>query len=226
MVLSKEGFYVPKIDKSLCTNCGLCLKVCPVVNAPSSEDRFSEPKVYISWSLDEKTRLNSSSGGLYPELAKLILENGGIVFAVGWNKEWLPQHKEVSDYSQLSETLGSKYVQSYVGDTYRRIAELTEYGKKVLFVGTPCQVAGLRNFIKQRRVIEDSVFLVDLVCFGTPSPSVFKKYLTENFNNKKITAISFRDKVTGWSTSSFSYMTRLQEFILFLSLKIHSFGDF
>ncbi|KUJ94828.1 MAG: F420 hydrogenase beta subunit [Desulfonauticus sp. 38_4375] len=204
IVLSREGFYVPKIDKSLCTNCGLCLKVCPVVNAPSSEDRFSEPKVYISWSLDEKTRLNSSSGGLYPELAKLILENGGIVFAVGWNKEWLPQHKEVSDYSQLSETLGSKYVQSYVGDTYRRIAELTEYGKKVLFVGTPCQVAGLRNFIKQRRVIEDSVFLVDLVCFGTPSPSVFKKYLTENFNNKKITAISFRDKVTGWSTSSFS----------------------
>lgn len=208
MVLSKEGFYVPKIVETLCTNCGLCLKVCPIMNVPSGEDKFSAPKVYASWSLDEKTRLSSSSGGLYPELAKLILENDGVVFAVGWNKEWLPQHKEVSSFDQIPETQGSKYVQSHVGSTYRRVAEFAKSGTKVLFVGTPCQVAGLRNLLERTGITQDNTILVDLVCHGTPSPFVFKKYLVENFDSDKITAIFFRNKITGWSTFSFSIIEK------------------
>lgn len=204
IVLSREGFYVPKIDKSLCTNCGLCLEACPVVNVPGSADRFAVPETHVSWSLGEKTRLNSSSGGLYPELAKLTLENGGVVLAVGWNEEWLPQHKELNSFDQIPETVGSKYVQSYVGAVYDRIAELVRNRKQILFVGTPCQVAGLRNFIRQRQITENNILLVDLVCHGVPSPLVFKKYLDEEFISDEITSISFRDKATGWSNFSFS----------------------
>ncbi|MEN3043307.1 MAG: polysaccharide pyruvyl transferase family protein, partial [Fervidobacterium sp.] len=201
MKFSGEGFYVPNIKDDLCMHCGFCLDVCPIMNAPSEKDRYLTPKTYVAWSLDEKTRLNSSSGGLYPELAKLTLEDNGVVFAVGWNEEWLPEHRQVSNLDEIAQTVGSKYVQSKVGNVYRKIIELTRDNKKVLFVGTPCQVAGLRNIVKQMMV--HNILLIDLVCLGVSSPAVFKKYIDETFERDKITSISFRSKVKGWSRPSF-----------------------
>ncbi|MEO0275109.1 MAG: Coenzyme F420 hydrogenase/dehydrogenase, beta subunit C-terminal domain, partial [candidate division WOR-3 bacterium] len=200
MIFSYEGFYVPSVNNNLCTNCGLCVKVCPVINEPSQQGRFSKPKVYAAWSLDESIRMNSSSGGIYPELAKIILENGGVVFAVAWNKkEWLPEHIQVNNVEGISQTVGSKYVQSKAGDVYEKIIEIAKNGKSVLFIGTPCQVAGLKNIVEQTGTIEDKVFTVDLVCLGVPSPVVFKKYVDENFKHKIISSISFRSKIFGWS---------------------------
>ncbi|MCX7998793.1 MAG: Coenzyme F420 hydrogenase/dehydrogenase, beta subunit C-terminal domain, partial [Leptospiraceae bacterium] len=205
MIFSAEGFYVPKIDENKCTDCGLCSKVCPVLNT-QFEDRFLRPKTYVAWSLDEKTRLNSSSGGIYPEIAKLILEQNGVVFAVGWNNEWLPEHREVTSLEEIAQTIGSKYVQSKVGLSYRKVAENSKTNKKILFVGTPCQVAGLRNFLRMKK-IENKVLLVDLVCFGIPSPLIFKKYIKETFRNSKISSISFRCKKTGWAKFSIFIQT-------------------
>lgn len=201
MVFSEEGFYVPKINENLCTNCGKCLAVCPVENMPSSEDRFSNPKTYVAWSLDESIRLRSSSGGIYPELARKILEQNGVIFAVGWNSEWLPEHKKITTWEQISETQGSKYVQSKVGSAHAEVVHHLKQDKKVLFVGTPCQVAGLRNMIKASGIgkLESNVILVDLVCFGVPSPKILKKYLNESFRGKIIQSIVFRSKIKGWS---------------------------
>lgn len=200
MNLSAEGFYVPKINENLCTNCGKCLAVCPVENMPSSEDRFSDPKTYVAWSLDDSIRMSSSSGGIYPELAGRVLQQKGTVFAVGWSNEWLPEHKEIVDWEQIPETQGSKYVQSKVGLTYAKTLDQIKQGRKVLFVGTPCQVAGLRNVIRNcvSDELKSKVVLVDLVCFGVSSPKVFKKYLTEVFRSKSIQSIRFRSKIQGW----------------------------
>lgn len=201
MNFSNEGFYTPYVNEALCTDCGRCLDVCPVEKTPSLEDRFLEPKTYVAWSLDDSIRLNSSSGGIYPEIARKVLEEKGVVFAVGWNNEWLPEHKEIVNWEQISETQGSKYVQSNVNLTYSRIVNYLKQGKKVLFVGTPCQVAGLRNTIKIFKIEEfkSNAILVDLVCFGVPSPKVFRKYLYENFDLSNIISINFRNKQIGWS---------------------------
>lgn len=204
MILSKEGFYVPEVNKDLCKDCGICLQICPVTNK-FNYLQFDHPKTYVAWSLDETKRLSSSSGGIYPEIARFVLEQSGKVFAVGWGKNWLPEHIEVSGIEEISKTVGSKYAQSYVGKVYKRIVDLLRKEKDVLFVGTPCQVAGLKNILlksveKQKL---NGILTVDLVCHGVASPMVFRKYLTERFGINNITSISFRDKKYGWSKVSF-----------------------
>ncbi|KHC90362.1 coenzyme F420 hydrogenase/dehydrogenase subunit beta domain-containing protein [Thermotoga sp. Mc24] len=129
----------------------------------------------------------------------MVLEKKGVVFAVGWSKEWFAEHKEVTDTQKIPETLGSKYVQSKVGDSYEKVIGYISGGKQVLFVGTPCQIAGLRNVIKQERITENDVILVDLVCHGVPSLFAFKKYLKEHFETDKIESIQFRNKSKGWT---------------------------
>jgi len=228
MVFSEEGFYVPKIDENLCTNCGKCLTVCPVENMPSLEDRFSNPKTYVAWSLDESIRMSSSSGGIYPELARKVLEQKGTVFAVGWSNEWLPEHKEIVDWEQIPETQGSKYVQSKVGLTYAKTLDQIKQGRKVLFVGTPCQVAGLRSVIRNcvSDELNSKLVLVDLVCHGACSAQVFRKYLYENFGLLNVTSINFRDKHVGWSKFQFRITHKNKEEYAVLHYKDSFFYGF
>lgn len=201
MELSTEGFYAPIVNNTICTNCGICTKVCPVLNIPHEsikEDHFLEPETYVSWSLDNEIRINSSSGGIYPELAKHIINNNGIVYAVGWNANWLPEHKEITTISDIEKTIGSKYVQSYVGHSFNHAIQMLKNGKLILFIGTPCQIAGLKQLIKYLKLDSSKLILVDLICHGVPSPLVFKKYLNTKFSNKIVSNIYFRKKVKGW----------------------------
>ncbi|MGJ8454516.1 polysaccharide pyruvyl transferase family protein [Pseudothermotoga sp. U03pept] len=209
MVFNEEGFYFPKVDNDLCTKCGLCVQVCPALKFPENEN-LEKPRTYVAWSLDEPTRLASASGGIYPELAKAIIEKGGTVFAVGWNKEWLPEHMEISTTNDISKTVSSKYLQSYVGKSYEKILKDAKEGRKVLFVGTPCQVAGLKNIIRKTLEPEEmrNVLLIDLVCHGVNSSLLFKKYLGEVFRAEEISEINFRSKDTGWSRFSFKVLKK------------------
>lgn len=197
MELSPEGFYVPKVNES-CTNCELCEISCPVLSYPQLE-RYSTPITYASWNKDEKVRMKSSSGGIFSELAKTIIEKGGVVCGVIWDNNFSPKHERATNKKTLEKMRGSKYVPSHVGDAYNRVVEDLKNRKPVLFSGTPCQVAALNKIIEEKNVDETKLFTAEIVCHGVPSLVAFHKYLKYISKGKIIKNISFRNKGAGWS---------------------------
>ena len=196
-----EGFIYPVIDENKCTKCGICEKTCPCINEKKNKN-INIPKVLAAWSLDNKNKEQSSSGGCFYELAKYILKNKGIVVGAGFDNELNIVHKIIDDEENIIELKGSKYVQSHIGDTYIKIKEALKQGQLVLFVGTPCQVAGLYSFLRNKEY--DNLYTADLICHGVPSPKVYKKYLDElsiKYNAKPI-KVNFRSKSSGWKKFS------------------------
>ena len=211
-----EGFLYPVVDTSTCTDCGLCEKVCPIIN----QDAPRKPlKVYAAKNRDEEIRRQSSSGGIFTPLAETVIRDGGVVFGAKFNKEWNVIHAWTDTIEGIADFRGSKYVQSTIGDTYREAREFLKQGRKVLFSGTPCQIAGLRKYLRKEY---DNLLTVDVVCHGVPSPLVWRKYLEETRENLRaerdagkntvssslmdlpvITGISFRDKTHGWKKFGF-----------------------
>lgn len=195
MELTPFGFYIPQINADQCNNCGQCLQHCPVNNdgknkfVPLEEAKLS---AYGAWSNDDQIRYNSSSGGLFTELALLILEDGGVVFGAGWDNQIL-KHLPVEKASAFENLRGSKYIPSYVGTSYNKVLQYLEVGRKVLFVGTPCQIAALKGIVQHKNLIA-----VDLICHGVPSILAFNKYLISKIGTKIINKINFRDKELGW----------------------------
>ncbi len=177
MILSNEGFYRPIVDRLRCTNCGLCIKKCPELSW--KPPFLSPPRVYAAWSKDDSVRLSSSSGGIFSELARGILEAGGVVVACAWNKNWEPEHLLVQSWDEVEKFRGSKYVPSKIGKVIRTIREISEKGRDVLFCGTPCQVAALGLALSQKQ--REKVLLVDLICHGVPSLRAFQQYRDEFF---------------------------------------------
>lgn len=207
MQADSEGFLYPQINAQLCNNCGLCEKVCPVIN----QDNCRKPlKVYAAINKNEDIRIASSSGGVFSAFAQKTLSNGGVVFGAAFNKEWGVEHIYIDSIEELKELRGSKYVQSNIGNTYKEAEKFLKQGREVLFSGTPCQIAALKLFLRKEY---DNLTTLDIVCHGAPSPKVWKKYLIENCkelgieSTKKIKSIKFRDKVTGWKRYSISYIT-------------------
>lgn len=201
MQADKEGFSYPVVDTSACIDCGLCGKVCPVINKGDAR----EPKaVYAAKNCDEKVRLQSSSGGVFTILAEQVIKAGGVVFGVRFNEEWDVVHSYTETFEGLAAFRGSKYVQSRIGDSYKQAEAFLKQGREVLFSGTPCQIAGLKRFLHKEY---DNLLTVECVCHGVPSPLVWKEYLNE-FKAKrtadKIHDIKFRVKSSGWKTYSVS----------------------
>lgn len=207
----KEGFLYPVVDSVKCIDCGLCEKVCPVLHPLKNE---AEPLVYAAINNDESIRMQSSSGGIFTLLAEYVIENGGVVFGACFDRDWNVVH----DYTETKEGLvrfrGSKYVQSNVGNSFSQVKIFLDAGREVLFSGTPCQVAGLKNYLRKPY---PNLLTVDLVCHGVPSPDVWRKYLQETVckayrikKNKSavnicdyISDIKFRAKDKGWKKYSF-----------------------
>ena len=213
LIEDREGFLYPKVDKKSCIECNICEKVCPVIN----QSEAKEPLItYAAKNNDEKIRLRSSSGGIFSMLAEAVLNDGGVVFGVCWDKDW----RLVFDYTEsidgLSRFRGSKYLQAHVGDAYLKVEQFLKSGRKVLFSGTPCQIRGLKLFLRREY---DSLLCVDIICHGVPSPGVFRRYLNEEIANVAknkvidvdclhIDDIQFRDKRTGWKSYSLRYQLR------------------
>ena len=213
-----EGFLYPVVDEGTCTDCGLCEKVCPVIN----QDEPRKPlKVYAAKNKDEEIRKQSSSGGIFTPLAESVIREGGVVFGAKFDKDWNVVHAWTDTIEGIADFRGSKYVQSTIGDTYREAREFLKQGRKVLFSGTPCQIAGLRKFLRKEY---DNLLTVDVVCHGVPSPLVWRKYLEETREKLRaerdagkntvssslmempvITGISFRDKTHGWKKYGFRF---------------------
>lgn len=156
-------------------------------------------EVYAAYSKNENLLMKSSSGALFGVIAKLFLKNGGLVFGAAFDDNFNLKHIGISDEKELYKLLGSKYVQSKLGETYRMIRKILQNdNKKILFVGTPCQVAGLKSFLGKDY---DNLFTIDIICHGVPSQKMFKQYLAWQKKKLKadITEFDFRCKTqSGW----------------------------
>lgn len=155
---------------------------------------------YACFNTDEEVLKNSSSGGCFYELAKYVLNNDGVVFGARFNEDWEVVHRYCESLDDIHYFMGSKYVQSKIGNTYKEAKHFLDEKRVVLFSGTPCQIAGLKCFLKKEY---ENLILVDFICHGVPSPLVWNTYLNENFNKNDILDINFRNKSTGWKTYSF-----------------------
>lgn len=195
MIPNKEGFKIPIIDESLCIKCFQCEKVCQVVNPINKVEENT--LAYAVVNKDSKIRQISSSGGVFSLIAKEILHRNGIVFGASFDENFSVRHIAVDSEEELEQLYGSKYVQSDIGDCFKKCKEILQTGRYVLFSGTPCQISGLLNYLGRPY---DNLVTVDLICHGVPSQKIWQKYLNEQKDKYKsdIKKVSFRNKDHGW----------------------------
>ncbi|MBM6765069.1 Coenzyme F420 hydrogenase/dehydrogenase, beta subunit C-terminal domain [Faecalicoccus pleomorphus] len=201
MLPDSEGFIYPIVDKALCINCGICNRVCPIENRPINSSPVRES--YVLRAVDKDVLMNSTSGGFITPLAEYVLDHHGVLCAAAYDKDFKIKHiiiDKVAEY-YLSNIRGSKYVQSSLGDCYIEIKRYLERKRMVCFVGTTCQVNGLKAFLCKEY---EQLITVDLVCHGTPSPKLWDKYLNyqKTKYHSKIQEISFRNKTYGYHSGT------------------------
>lgn len=197
-----EGFLYPIVDYNICIKCKRCVNVCPINNNIKS---YNTPIAYACYNKDENIRLNSSSGGIFSLLAEKMIDRGGVVFGAVFNDNFEVEHKYIETKENIELLRGSKYVQSKIGTSYRQVKDFLESGREVLFSGTPCQIAGLKNYLVKAY---SNLLTVDLICHGVPSPYVWQKYIKfrENKAGSEISKITFRNKKMGWKQYSVSFL--------------------
>lgn len=195
-----EGFLQPQIDGTKCIDCGLCRKICPVLS--SIEKNSQPPECYGFKTHDRELLRASSSGGAFTSLAQPVIRAGGTVFGcVMTRPDFAARHVAANTEDALAAMRGSKYVQSDIQDSYRQCKAVLERGRRVLFSGTSCQIAGLKKFLGKDY---PSLLTVDFICHGVPSPAVWRKYLDwrEKEAQSKISCISSRNKNYSWKKFS------------------------
>lgn len=197
MIEDEEGFKYPEIDEEKCIKCGLCEKICPNVK---KETKNTIIKAYGAKHVNEKERITSRSGGAFVAISDYILKLNGAVYGAKLNKDFSVSHAREENSIERDEFKGSKYIQSDMGDIIESIKNDLKSDRKVLFSGTPCQVAGVISCIPQKYT--NNLYTCDLICHGVPSKKIFFDFLKylEKIHNKKIKEFNFRDKKFGWES--------------------------
>ena len=198
MRLNEEGFLIPHVDPEKCVKCGICQKHCPIINTQLTRN-FASPILFAAWSKDEEIRIQSSSGGIFTEIAKVILKDGGVVFGAAFDNSLRVRHFSIENEENLRILRGSKYVQSDVDNAYQRAISIAMQGRPVLFCGTPCQIASLNTFFDPTD-FKIEIYTSDVICHGVPSEFVFMSYLEyiSRSEHLEIKEFRFRDKTIGW----------------------------
>ena len=188
--IDKEGFRYPEIDAKKCINCGLCRRVCPKAFMPSKNGNIL---AYGGYHKDLTIRKKSTSGGAFSAIVDSFCKKNYVIFGATTNKTEV-YHTFITDKNKLDLFRKSKYSQSIIGDSYIKVREFLNSGKNVLFSGTPCQIAGLLNFLKGTNI--DNLLTVEVICEGVPSPNYIEKmnnYYKEKYNSS-IKSIDYRYK--------------------------------
>lgn len=197
LVPDREGFLYPEVNRNLCVSCGECKRVC-AFNVPASVTNLFEQKYYYARSKDDRILLKSSSGGVFSQLYVHFLRSKGAVCGAVFSDGLSVKHEIAFSETDCKKMRGSKYVQSDINSLFRKIKTLLERNYKVLFTGTPCQVDGLKSFLKHTDLT--NLVTIDIICHGVPSPLVWRDYIhyLEQKYHSGISNFSFRDKEKGW----------------------------
>ena len=198
-VANDHGFFYPKVEADKCINCGLCTQVCPI----TKENSFKNTRAERCYAVknNDSIRSVSSSGGVYTALTDIVIRMGGACVGSIYSQD----HKVVYEIADSNEKRnaqrGSKYVQSYMSPiVLSRLIEIINSERDVLISGTPCQIAAIKSLLNKKKINANRVLYIDIVCHGTPSPEVWKNYLSEIeiTHNSNINKYTFRDKQKGW----------------------------
>ena len=188
-----EGFKYPCVNLAQCANCHECEKVCPVINKPVGKNK---PAAFLIRSKNDSILQACTSGGVFTELAIETINKGGIVYGATYDKDYSVCHQRISSLSEIDKLTGSKYVQSDLNETFLLLKRDIMNKKIVAFCGTPCQIAGLKNYLRNDY---NNLLLVDLVCHGVPSPKLWRNYLDyQKKKNGELEYINFRSKRLGY----------------------------
>lgn len=204
MNFDDEGFLYPDVNTKQCIRCGQCKRVCPELNIQSTNHMLHSEGVCYAVMAEDKIRSVSSSGGMFTLLSEYVLDLGGSICGAVYTEDYKSVlHIVTSERKDLSRLRGSKYVQSDIKNTYQQILNLLNNKKNVLFVGCPCQVAGLYMFLGSDR---EGLYTADLVCHGANSIFAYQSFLEEISKGRQIKEVNFRDKTKhGWSTPTTVY---------------------
>lgn len=199
------GFQRPQVDATTCVNCGRCVSACPALS-PGETD--SARAVLWAQSRDSEELARSSSGGVFGLMASDVLASGGIVVGAAWDNGFhLVSHAIADDKNGLNALMRSKYVQSRVPlEVYQGVRRSLRSGRRVLFSGTACQVAGLRRYLGSM-ANSDLLLTVDVICHGVPAPELWARWAEyrEHIANAPLSDVNLRSKTTGWLSYSASY---------------------
>ncbi len=195
----EQGFLYPTVDLNSCIDCNICEKICPMVHRDIPHRQPLDTFAYSAGS--KETLLQSASGGAFSALALSILNQNGIVFGATFDQMWGAKHEYIEHASDLPRLRGSKYTQSVIGQSYKEAESFLKKNKKVLFSGTPCQIAGLHKYLGKN--YSGLLFTVEIICHGVPSPKIWKEMLSHilphhGANIKDLSDINMRDKEKGW----------------------------
>lgn len=216
MKIALEGFVYPIIDNQKCVECHACEYVCPELSSTSIAHSMLSDS-YMAKANDENVRFNSSSGGIFPLIAKSVINQGGIVFGAAFENDFKSvKHIAITNLEQLYKIQGSKYLQSDIGNAYAQAKRYLKAGRIVLFSGTGCQIAGLKKYLGQDY---RSLITVDVVCHGVPAQSLWENYLDllEKKYSSKARYVNFRSKRVGWE--EFGIESKFSEKYYFKELK-------
>lgn len=197
MVEDKEGFLYPQVDKEKCVDCGLCKKVCPVLN--KTKNTGTNKKGYIFQYEDKEIRKESTSGGFFTAISEYIIQNNGVVYGVSLDNEFVAKHERITDEKYLWKFRNSKYVQSDPNNTFKQVERDLNNNLLVLYSGTACQIEGIKKYLEKDY---ENLITVDVICRSVPSPLLWKKYIEEKNKKNDIKRVYFREKLYGYKYSN------------------------
>lgn len=199
------GFLYPEADMSKCVDCGICESVCDFVKTADAQQHLPlSISVTAARNKDASVLNSSQSGGVFSALAKSVIHEGGVVYGAAYDSDMTVSHKRSETLEGCNAFRGSKYVQSEMGDVFLQVRNDLEAGRKVLFSGTPCQVAGLLSFVPSK--LHSGLVTVDFICHGVPSPFVWRDYLDYMKRKGNLVSAVFRDKSAGgWKVHAESF---------------------